>query len=164
MLDWSYSLLSDREKLVLCRLSVFVGAFTLQAVGFIASETEADEADVIDTVTRLVAKSLVSTTVINESTYYRLLDTTRAYAAAKLAGRGEAARIARRHAILGFSNTTKLSSHCSGNMIFPDTPRAGGARMGAVRQRRCRGRHRTRHLGRAAVHRTVAARGMQGLV
>ena len=99
MLDWSYSLLSEREKVVLCRLSVFVGAFTRQAAGSVASETEADEADVIDTVTRLVAKSLVSTTVINESTYYRLLDTTRAYAAAKLAGRGEAARIARRHVI-----------------------------------------------------------------
>jgi predicted ATPase len=99
MLDWSYSLLSEREKVVLCRLSVFVGAFTRQAAGSVASETEADEADVIDTVTRLVAKSLVSTTVINESTYYRLLDTTRAYAAAKLGARGEAARIARRHAI-----------------------------------------------------------------
>jgi predicted ATPase len=42
---------------------------------------------------------LISTTVINESTYYRLLDTTRAYAAAKLTERGEADRIARRHAI-----------------------------------------------------------------
>src|ERR1700735_5391466 len=47
----------------------------------------------------LVAKSLISTTVINESTYYRMLDTTRAYAAAKLAERGEADRIARRHAL-----------------------------------------------------------------
>src|SRR6185312_9709029 len=37
--------------------------------------------------------------VINESTYYRLLDTTRAYAVAKLAQRGEADRVARRHAI-----------------------------------------------------------------
>jgi predicted ATPase len=99
MLDWSYSLLSDREKLVLCRLSVFVGGFTLQAAGFIASETEVDESDVIDTVASLVAKSLISTAVINETTYYRLLDTTRAYAAAKLASRREAARIARRHAI-----------------------------------------------------------------
>jgi hypothetical protein len=42
---------------------------------------------------------LISTTVISESTYYRLLDTTRAYAASKLAERGEADRIARRHAI-----------------------------------------------------------------
>jgi predicted ATPase/DNA-binding winged helix-turn-helix (wHTH) protein len=99
MLDWSYSLLSEREKVVLCRLSVFVGDFTLAAAGSVASETEVDDADVIDAVVSLVAKSLISTTVINESTYYRLLDTTRAYAATKLAECGEADRIARRHAI-----------------------------------------------------------------
>ena len=99
MLDWSYNLLSEREKVVLCRLSVFVGDFTLQAAGSVASETEADKADVIDAVASLVTKSLISTTVVNELTYYRLLDTTRAYAAAKLAERDEADRIARRHAI-----------------------------------------------------------------
>ena len=99
MLDWSYSLLSEREKVVLCRLSVFVGNFTLQAAGSVASETEVDDADLIDAVTSLVAKSLISTTVINESTYYRLLDTTRAYAAAKLAGRDETDRIVQRHAM-----------------------------------------------------------------
>jgi predicted ATPase len=99
MLDWSYRLLAEREKVVLCRLSVFVGDFTLQAADSVASETETDEADVVDAVASLVAKSLISATVINESTYYRLLDTTRTYAAAKLAERGEAARIARRHAI-----------------------------------------------------------------
>ena len=103
MLDWSYSLLSEREKVVLCRLSVFVGDFTLQVASSVASETEVDEADVIDVVAGLVAKSLISTTVISESTYYRLLDTTRAYAANKLAERGEADRIARRHAIF-YSN------------------------------------------------------------
>jgi predicted ATPase/DNA-binding winged helix-turn-helix (wHTH) protein len=99
MLDWSYSLLSEREKVVLCRLSVFVGDFTLQAAGSIASETKPEESDVFDAVASLVAKSLVSTANLNESTYYRLLDTTRAYAAAKLAERGEADHIARRHAI-----------------------------------------------------------------
>src|SRR5580692_2323580 len=99
MLDWSYSLLSEREKVVLCRLSVFVGDFTRQAAGSVMWETEVDEAGVIDAVASLVAKFLISTTVINDSTYYRLLDTTRAYAAAKLAGRDETDRIAWRHAI-----------------------------------------------------------------
>jgi predicted ATPase/DNA-binding winged helix-turn-helix (wHTH) protein len=99
MLDWSYNLLSEHEKAVLCRLSVFVGDFALQAAGSVASETEVDEADLIDAVASLVAKSLISTAVINKSTYYRLLDSTRAYAVAKLAERGEADRIARRHAI-----------------------------------------------------------------
>jgi predicted ATPase/DNA-binding winged helix-turn-helix (wHTH) protein len=99
MLDWSYNLLSEREKVVLCRLSVFVGDFTRQAAGSVASETEVDEAGVIDAVASLVAKFLISTTVINDLTYYRLLDTTRAYAAAKLTERDETDRIARRHAI-----------------------------------------------------------------
>src|SRR5271163_3292320 len=98
MLDWSYSLLADREKVVLCRLSVFVGNFTLEAAGSVASETEADVAEVIDAVPGLAAKPLISTTAVGVSTYYRLLDTTRAYAAAKLAERGEAPRIVRRHA------------------------------------------------------------------
>src|ERR1700691_1758159 len=43
MRDWSYSLLSEREKVVLCRLSVFVGDFTLHAAGFVASETRVNE-------------------------------------------------------------------------------------------------------------------------
>jgi predicted ATPase len=103
MLDWSYRLLSEREKVVLCRLSVFVGNFTLQTAGSVASETEADAAEVIDVVASLVSKSLISTTAIEESTYYRLLDTTRAYAATKLADRDETDRIARCHAI-SYSN------------------------------------------------------------
>jgi predicted ATPase len=98
MLDWSYNLLSERKKVVLCRMSVFFGDFTPRAAGFVASDTEIDEADVIEAVASLVAKFLISTTILDESTY-RLLDTTRAYAAAKLAERGEADHISRRHAI-----------------------------------------------------------------
>src|ERR1700730_11147615 len=60
MLDWSYSLLSEREKVVLCRLSVFVGNFTLQAAGSVAAATGADEADGIDAVASLGAKALIS--------------------------------------------------------------------------------------------------------
>ena len=99
MLDWSFNLLSESEKLVLCRLSVFVGIFTLQAAASVVSEANAAAADVTSSILSLVAKSLISTVEINESTYYRLLDTTRAYAATKLAERGEADRVARRHAI-----------------------------------------------------------------
>jgi predicted ATPase/DNA-binding winged helix-turn-helix (wHTH) protein len=99
MLDWSYGLLSKPEKVVLCRLSVFVGAFKLEAAVSVATETDADDTEVIEAVTSLVAKSLISTTVINASTYYRLLDTTRAYASTKLAERDEEDIIAQRHAM-----------------------------------------------------------------
>jgi predicted ATPase/DNA-binding winged helix-turn-helix (wHTH) protein len=99
LLDWSYNLLSDQEKVVLCRLSVFVGHFTLEAACSVAGDGDAGDAEIVDAIASLVAKSLISTGTINGSIYYRLLDTTRAYASAKLAERGEAVRVARRHAI-----------------------------------------------------------------
>jgi predicted ATPase/DNA-binding winged helix-turn-helix (wHTH) protein len=98
MLDWSYNLLHERHKLVLCRLSVFVGVFTLKAALSVAG-TEANDAEDADAVASLVAKSLLSTAVIGDTTYYRLLDTTHTYAAAKFAELGEADNAARRHAI-----------------------------------------------------------------
>ena len=45
MLDWSYNLLSQDEKAVLGRLSVFVGDFTLEAACSVASDAETDERD-----------------------------------------------------------------------------------------------------------------------
>src|SRR5258705_658225 len=98
MLDWSYNLLQERDQVVLCRSSVFVGVLTLNAALSVAGTT-ANDPDVADAVASLVAKSLISTTSIGESTYYRLLDTTQAYAAGKLAELGDADNAARRHAI-----------------------------------------------------------------
>jgi predicted ATPase/DNA-binding winged helix-turn-helix (wHTH) protein len=98
MLDWSYNLLSAQERTVLCRLSVFVGIFTLQALCSIASGTE-DEAEVVAAAVSLTEKFWLSTQGGDMSAYYRLLDTTRAYAATKLEKSGEADRVARRHAV-----------------------------------------------------------------
>ncbi len=99
MLDWSYNLLPEREKAVLRSLSVFVGDFTLQTACSVVSERSAHDAEVVSAIISLVAKSLISAGVINGSTYYRLLDTTRTYAADKLARHGEADRVSRQHAI-----------------------------------------------------------------
>lgn len=99
MLDWSYSLLSEHEKVVLCRLSVFVGDFTREAARSVGSDREIGDDDVIEAVAGLVEKSLISATFINGLMYYRLFETTRAYAATKLAARGEAGRLACRHAM-----------------------------------------------------------------
>ncbi|MEH2488549.1 ATP-binding protein [Bradyrhizobium sp. AZCC 2230] len=98
MLDWSYNLLPEQERAVLSRLSVFVGVFTVEAACSVAWEAGADEASSIEALESLVTKSLISTTRASEATCYRVLDTTRAYARAKLAERGEADSIARRHA------------------------------------------------------------------
>jgi predicted ATPase/DNA-binding winged helix-turn-helix (wHTH) protein len=98
MLDWSYNLLSQHEKVVLSRLSVFVGDFALDAACSVAADAEIDQASSTRAVTSLLAKSLISKTESRGSTYYRLLETTRTFAAAKFAERGEANRVARRHA------------------------------------------------------------------
>jgi predicted ATPase/DNA-binding winged helix-turn-helix (wHTH) protein len=98
LLDWSYNLLSQYEKAVLGRLSVFVGDFRLEAACSVASDAEIPERVVTEVIANLVAKSLISPTVLHGSTYYRLLETTRIFAQAKLADRDERNRIARRHA------------------------------------------------------------------
>lgn len=99
-LDWSYDLISEQEQTVLRRLSVFVGTFSLEAAQAIAVDDTLDASDVIDALEQLAAKSLVSTSSVpGASMRYRLLDTTRAYARAKLDDLGEASDIAKRHAI-----------------------------------------------------------------
>jgi predicted ATPase len=98
MLDWSYSALAEHEKVVLCRLSVFVGDFTLEAACSIASETGVGLVDVFGAVDGLTAKSLISISLIAGAAHYRLMETTRAYALKRLDESGERDRLARRHA------------------------------------------------------------------
>src|SRR6266700_578229 len=97
-LDWSYELLSESERVVLRRLGVFVGAFTLDAVSAVAVSADIPASDITDAVADLVGKSLLSTDVGGASLHYRLLETTRAYAREKLTESAEFDRVARRHA------------------------------------------------------------------
>jgi predicted ATPase/DNA-binding winged helix-turn-helix (wHTH) protein len=98
-LDWSYDLLTESERAVFRRLSVFVGIFTLEAVRAVAVAEDIQDAQAVEAMERLVAKSLVSTNTAGDTMMrYRLLDTTRAYALPKLVDSGEADATARRHA------------------------------------------------------------------
>jgi predicted ATPase len=78
-LDWSYGLLSNVERLVLRRLAVFVGHFTLDAVLAVATSANVDQGAVFSAIDSLIAKSMVATRPIGAMMRYRLLDTTRAY-------------------------------------------------------------------------------------
>lgn len=99
LLDWSYALLPKAEQLVLRRLSVLVGAFTVEAVVAIVNGDESDEPVAHDSLDALVMKSLVSARAGDDgSVRYRLLETTRIYAQEKLQESGEAPATARRHA------------------------------------------------------------------
>jgi len=97
-LDWSYNLLSEVNRAVLCRLSVFVGSFSLDAARDVVTCDEIPAEEVVTALTSLVAKSLVKADTSNSSTRYRLLDTTRTYILGKPVEEGEANTVARRHA------------------------------------------------------------------
>jgi predicted ATPase/DNA-binding winged helix-turn-helix (wHTH) protein len=97
-LEWSYNLLTELERAVLRRLSVFVGFFSLEAAQFVAGEPDANGRDVVEAVANLVAKSLLAAETGGKAIRYRLLDSTRVYALRKLIERGESASVALRHA------------------------------------------------------------------
>lgn len=100
-LDWSYELLSSRERALLRRLSVFVAGFELEAaeavcsVGTDESGGDVQPGEVPDLLARLVSKSLV---VGSPNTRYGLLETIRAYAGERLEEVGEAAVLRDAHA------------------------------------------------------------------
>jgi predicted ATPase len=97
-LDWSYNLLSAFQRLILRRLAVFGGPFSLQAVQSV-SAVDADGADLIGALAALIEKSLLIADGTAAKRRYRLLETTRTYLLLKLAESGERDLVARRHAI-----------------------------------------------------------------
>ncbi|TCR63021.1 winged helix-turn-helix domain-containing protein [Bosea sp. BK604] len=97
-LDWSYELLPAEERALLRRLSVLSGSFGLQAAeALIGGGRDGGEPAVAERIANLVDKSLIVPDRIDAGRW-RLLETTRAYAAEKLAESGEAGEVARRHA------------------------------------------------------------------
>jgi predicted ATPase/DNA-binding winged helix-turn-helix (wHTH) protein len=79
-LDWSFGLLTELERVVLRRLAVFVGHFTLDATLEVVTGATLDRSTVLGAMDSLVAKSIVATSPLGAMMRYRLLDTTRAYA------------------------------------------------------------------------------------
>jgi predicted ATPase/DNA-binding winged helix-turn-helix (wHTH) protein len=78
-LDWSYQLLSAPDRLVLSRLAVFVGHFTLDAALAVVTGGEIDQAQALGAIESLVGKSMIATRPIGAMMRYRLLDTTRSF-------------------------------------------------------------------------------------
>ena len=97
-LDWSYQLLPEAERAALQALAIFAGVFTWNSASEVLRKDDADLSEVFDSIANLVAKSLVSATVENGVSFYRLLETTRAYAMLKLEESGRRNDLARRHA------------------------------------------------------------------
>jgi tetratricopeptide (TPR) repeat protein len=92
--DWSYDLLSDSERQLLRRLSVFAGGWTMEAAEEVTSGNGSEREDVLDFLSRLIDKSLVNVDCdIDEGRRYRFLETVRQYARERLLQSGEAERL-----------------------------------------------------------------------
>src|SRR6185369_7239029 len=87
-IDWSYDLLDLPERVLLRRLAVFAGGWTLEAAEGVAAGGDVDTDAVVDLLTRLVDQSLVE--FDRDAGRYRLLETVRQYAHELLVASGEA--------------------------------------------------------------------------
>ena len=92
-IDWSFDLLPDDERVVMSRLSVFAGAFTLEAAEAVCSAGEIERYAVLDHVTRLVEKSLV----FRQTDMFRILETVRGFARERSLEAGESEGAYARH-------------------------------------------------------------------
>jgi predicted ATPase/class 3 adenylate cyclase len=96
LIDWSYDLLSEKERVLFRRLAVFTGGWTLEAMESVCADKEIAESGVLDLLFELVDKSLVM--VVGEGGRYRLLETVRQYASGRLKQSGEGDSTRARHA------------------------------------------------------------------
>ena len=96
LIDWSFELLDDEERVLFRRLAVFPGGFALEAAEAVGCASEPQRSALLDVLTRLVEKSLV--VLDRESGRYRMLETVRQYARERLAASGEADAVRERHA------------------------------------------------------------------
>lgn len=97
-LDWSFELLTACEQICLRRLAVFRGGFSLASAAAVIAGEEVAPAEVLGSITQLVAKSLLNVEVGDDEMVYRLLDITRTYALEKLSVADELDATRGRHA------------------------------------------------------------------
>ena len=96
-LDWSYDLLSPKERALLRRLSVFAGGWTLEAAEAVCTGEGVETQEILDLLTQLVFKSFALMDTQEESVRYGLLETVRQYGRDRLEESRETAGARQRH-------------------------------------------------------------------
>jgi len=97
MLDWSHDNLGERDRVVLRRLSVFAGEFSIDAAALVAGDERVNQSSATDAVMSLARKSLLMQGARDGASSFRMLDSTRIYAQDKLATAGEVKRVRELH-------------------------------------------------------------------
>jgi predicted ATPase/DNA-binding CsgD family transcriptional regulator len=96
--EWSHDLLSEEERILWRRLSVFAGSFTIDAAEAVCSGSGLERDQVLDLVGRLVDRSVLTMAHGGRRGRYRLLETMRLYGVERLREAGEESGLQRRHA------------------------------------------------------------------
>jgi len=97
-IDWRYHLLSDKEKRIFHKISVFVSGFDLEAYEHTCKTDTGEDDDLMDLLSGLIEKSLVITKTVKNGLYrYELLETIRHYAKEKLLESGESDAVRESH-------------------------------------------------------------------
>jgi predicted ATPase/DNA-binding SARP family transcriptional activator len=96
-LEWSHALLSDDEQVLLRRLAVFAGSFSLRSAEQVCADERLPSSDVLDILGRLVDKSLLLVDHDEQRSRYRLLETIRLFARERLVAAHEAAEMEAAH-------------------------------------------------------------------
>ncbi|TMR25277.1 tetratricopeptide repeat protein [Nonomuraea turkmeniaca] len=97
LIDWSYTLCTDQERLLWSRLSVFSGGLDLEAAEHVCAGPGIDPEEIIDLVNGLVDKSVLAREEQQTGVRYRLLETIRQYGRERLRESGEEAELKARH-------------------------------------------------------------------
>jgi predicted ATPase/DNA-binding XRE family transcriptional regulator len=120
---WSYDLLDAHEKALFCRLAVFVGGCTLEAMEAVCGvgEDGPEESDVLERLASLVDNSLLMSRLEasagqeEEEPRFTMLETIREYAAERLASSGEAEEVQRKHALYYLALAEAAQPEASGS-------------------------------------------------
>jgi len=96
-MDWSYELLSEQERILFRRLSVFAGGWTLEAAESVCAGDSVEAPEILDLLAQVADKSLVMVETQGALAWYRLLETVRQYARDRLTEAGEAPAVRMRH-------------------------------------------------------------------
>jgi len=97
LIDWSHDLLSDSERALLRRLSIFAGGWTLEAAESVCAGDGLESDQILDLLLHLVDKSLVVAETQGIEPRYHLLETIRQYGSEKLWAAGEGEVLRQRH-------------------------------------------------------------------
>lgn len=118
-IDWSYEFLTDPERRLFDRLSVFAGSLSLEAAEAVGSGDGIAESEIVDVLAGLIDKSLV---IVEPGDYrvarYAVLETLRQFGAERLAATSAAPTIRERHALFFVA----LAEAAESGLFGPDQP------------------------------------------